>query len=150
MDAAPKSIFPPTRLVELAALGARFHTEGNLPGCFNPLVFVRTWRTFLSAGVAEVFIIETDGVITGMLGAMIYPDPNDGALVATEMFWYVAPEARGAGLRLLRDFEAWATDRGAARLIMVHLHDLMPEALAKLYQRRGYRPVETHYIKEIN
>lgn len=142
--------FPAERLAELAGLGAQFHAEGKLPGRFVPEVFEHTWRTFLDAGVADIFVHEQDHHITGMLGAIIYPDANDGALVATEMFWYVAPEARGTGLRLLRDFETWAQRRGAARIIMAHLHELMPEALTKLYLRRGYRPVETHYLKEVN
>jgi len=137
------------RLEELAKLGAGFYTEGQLPGSFKPEVFVRTWQALLASEAAVCFALEQQGELCGALGAIIYPDPNDGAMVATEMFWYVIPEHRRHGLRLLKAFEQWASERQARRLCMVHLTRLSPDRLQKLYHARGYRHVESHYLKEI-
>ena len=65
------------------------------------------------------------------------------------MFWYVAPEGAAPACDCSATSRLWQR-RGAARIIMAHLHELMPEALTKLYLRWGYRPVETHYLKEVN
>ena len=80
---------------------------------------------------------------------MLYPDLYSGDLIATEFFWFVRAEVRGQGLKLYYAFEAWARARHCAQIRMVHLLDLMPERLAKVYRRLGYEPAETHYVKEL-
>lgn len=140
---------PLSRLAELARLGAEFYAEGRLPGVFRPEVFVRTWTGLLSSGSGHLLALECNGRLVGALGALLYPDPNDAELVATEMFWFVSKEHRGGGLKLLAMFEDWAKRQGAKRLAMVHLTGLMPEVLERLYKVRGYRHVESHYIREI-
>jgi GNAT superfamily N-acetyltransferase len=136
-------------LPAIEPLGARFYAEARLPGRFVPAVWAATWQRLLAGGNGALFLLERTGEVCGALGAIIFPDPNDGDLVASEMFWFVAPEARGAGLRLLGAFEAWAAERGAQRLGMVHLATAGADRLAKLYERRGYRCVQTDYLKEI-
>jgi GNAT superfamily N-acetyltransferase len=131
----------------LAVLGQRFYEEGRLPGRFIPGTFCRTWEQLLQTGAGGLFLLPDGGLPVGAIGGVLYPDPNDGALVATECFWFVHPQFRGRGLELLEAFESWARDRGAQRIIMVLLHNLMPEQLSALYRRRGYTAVETHYVK---
>lgn len=135
-------------LAELAKLGKSFYEEGKLPGGFNEGMFVENWLKFLALNLGAIFALECGG-FRGALGAFCIPDSNDGELVGTEAFWWVSPEARGNGLRLLNRFESWATERGAKRLIMVHLSGLMPEKIGTLYERRGYSPVEVHYVKSV-
>jgi GNAT superfamily N-acetyltransferase len=134
----------------MCALGALFFAEAGLPGRLDASVAEQSWRSLLGGGFGAIWAIEdSGGSYIGGLGALIYPDMNDGRLVATEAFWYVRPECRGGGLRLLQVFEDWAKARGVSRLMMVHLQNLMPESLSRLYVRRGYRPLETHYMKEL-
>jgi GNAT superfamily N-acetyltransferase len=138
------------RVADVMALGVSFFAEGKLPGALDTAVAERNWRMLIESGAGAIFAIRgADGRVVGALGALIYPDLNDGALVATEAFWYVLPEHRGSGLRLLQTFETWAQARGARRLIMVHLSGLMPDKLETFYQRRGYRAIEKHYLKEV-
>lgn len=136
-------------LARVAPLCARFYAEAKLPGRFVPEVWTRSWQNLLCGGNATLFLLERAGEIIGAIGGVIFPDPNDGDLVASEMFWFVTPEARGCGLRLFTWFEAWAVNRGAKRIAMVHLETPGAERLAKLYERRGYRRVQTDYLKEI-
>lgn len=138
------------RLGEVAEMGHGFYQEGALPGSVKPDVFIRTWTALLASGAAVLFGLEIGGRLVGVLGGLEYPDPNDGDRVATEMFWFVTPSARGGGLRLLDTFEAWAKQRGVRRILMMHLHALKSAAFERLYQRRGYRPIEIHYCKELN
>lgn len=140
---------PAERIGELARLGEEFFAEGKLPGHFKPEVFARTWAGLITSGAGALLALEVDGRLIGGLGAIVYPDPNDGALVATEMFWFVQREQRGHGLMLLAVFERWARAKGARRLAMVHLTTLMPAVLERVYKARGFRHVESHYLKEI-
>lgn len=139
-----------TELPELARLGKLFYREGALPGKFVPEQFLATWRKFFELGFAAIFALRINEELVGALGAAVLPDPNDGVLVGSEMFWWVAPKARGHGLSLLNAFEEWAVfEMGARRLGMVHLLSLAPERMGKLYERRGYKATELHYVKEV-
>lgn len=135
----------------LARHGGEFFAEGGLPGRFDGLVFAQNWRRILESGLGTIFISTADGDLAGALGAIVFPDVNDGLLVGTEMFWFVRMPYRGGLLaaRLLAHYEAWAAGRGCARVGMVHLERIMPEKLAHLYERRGYEKTETHYFKTL-
>jgi GNAT superfamily N-acetyltransferase len=109
-------------------------------------VFAQTWTNVLTSGIGKIFILDD---FHGALGALAYQDPNDGELVATEMFWIVSPEHRGKGMELLKAFEHWAKSIGCKRTIMVHLKDSMPDKLKTIYKRNKYVEMETHYIKEL-
>ncbi len=90
-----------------------------------------------------VLLAERDGQIVGMLGYMIYEHPMSGERGAVEFFWWVEPDARGDGMRLLRRAERDARDRGALRLQMIAPTD----QVASVYQRLGYTFVESAYQK---
>lgn len=141
----------PADLPALAALGALFFAEGRLPGKFHAAHWIATWTQLLTSGVGVMWHLEDTALREpcATLGALLFPDPCTGDLVAQEAFWYVLPAARGLGLKLLATFESWAAEAGAARVMMVHLTALQPERLGLLYQRRGYEPVETHYVKHL-
>lgn len=136
-------------LTRLAELGSEFYAEAGMPGSFIPAVFTAAWEGFFAADIGVIFAIEEKKEFLGALGAVITPDPNDGLQIATEFFWFVTKKARGNGLKLLNAFEDWAKERGAVRMTMVHLSNLAPDTLKNLYLRRGYREIETHYIKTI-
>lgn len=136
-------------LPKLVALGTEFYAESNLPGKFVPEKFLESWKTYYGLGWGAVFGLVDGDRFTGALGGMTYPDPNDGETVATELFWFVNKESRGQGLKLFNEFERWAEVQGAKRISMIHLTNLAPDALRKLYLKRGYREVEVHFIKSI-
>jgi GNAT superfamily N-acetyltransferase len=112
----------------------------------EPNAWINTWTQLIAEGIGVIFVLDEDH---GFIGALKYPCPNTGELTATEMFWYVKKTHRGKGLTLLKKFEQWAQDQGCKNAIMVHLTDMMPSALRRLYQRKGYREIETHFFKEL-
>jgi hypothetical protein len=131
-------------------LGKSFFEEKGLPGSFNRDVFVSTWKKLIEANVGALWVIKDEGKVVGALGGTIYPDPNDGELVAQEAFWYVDHERRHGvePIRLFLNFEAWAKTIGAKRLIMVALIN-SDVRIGKLYEARGYKAVETIYLKNV-
>lgn len=136
-------------LPQVVGVGFQFFKEGDLPGGFVPDVFIRNWTSLLSEDRGVFFGLFKEDRFVGGLGAVICPDLNNGQLMAVETFWYVQPQHRGRGLRLLREFEKWAKERGARRVAMLHLLKLHPAEMNTLYKRLGYRPVEVNYIKEL-
>lgn len=137
------------QLNEIADRGFQFYKEGDIPGRFVPEVWHRNWVQLLNNGSGVLLGLQRDGQWSAAIGGVIYPDINDGDLVLMECFWFAFPEARGRALRLVRDFEDEGKLRGAKRVIMMHLLSINAEVLGRVYQRMGYRAVETHYIKDI-
>lgn len=133
-------------------MGQEFFTEAKLPGGFKKDVFCKTWSNLISLGMGIILAAyKGNNQTVGALGAVIVPDLNDGDLVAQEAFWFMSAESRGsfAGARLLRAFEEIAKERGAKRLIMVHLLSLNADKLGKFYERMGYRATEVNFVKVI-
>lgn len=82
----------------------------------------------------------------GMLGGVLHPLYfNPAFKVAAEMFWW-APKGGGA---LRAAFEAWAHSNGAAGIQFSSLADDRAPALARMFRRAGFVPVETGYFKRL-
>lgn len=107
------------------------------------------YEEMINSGVATVFVADQGDELLGALGLIKAPDLHNGEMMAIETFWFVAPEHRGIGLRLLDAFEEWAALNGCDKTAMIHLVDSMPERLERFYLKRGYSLVEKHYIKGI-
>ena len=129
-----------------------FFAEGAIPGGFDAAHLSKSWRQLIESKVGVVFVsIGLTNHFEGALGAVLCPNLFNNGSLAVECFWYVMPEFRGSPLaiRLLHAFEAWAKEHSAKFVAMIHLENLHAEKLRKLYDRMGYKKVETHYVKEI-
>jgi GNAT superfamily N-acetyltransferase len=91
-----------------------------------------------------LLVLDHDGP-RGMLGMVLYPHPLSGETIAGELFWWVDPAHRGHGVALLREAEAWAREHGAVKVQMIAPND----RVARLYQARGYAPLEQVLQKEL-
>lgn len=92
-----------------------------------------------------ILVSESNGQVTGMLGLIVYEHLISGETVGGEVFWWVDPEARGDGIRLLRAAEITAKERGAKHMQMISPND----RLGNLYMRRGYKFMETTYVRAL-
>ncbi len=83
----------------------------------------------------------------GILGGVLSQIYFGGGLIAQEAFWF----ADKGGRELLDAFEAWAAQKGACGVIMVHLalNDRADAVMGAMYARRGYALRESHYFKEL-
>lgn len=95
--------------------------------------------------------MEHDGEVCGGIGGMHYPDLLTAQKLAVELFWYVKPEYRTGmwPIRLLKEFEVWASMCYCTSVNMIHMECSMPEKLAEIYQRLGYSKFETIYRKKL-
>jgi GNAT superfamily N-acetyltransferase len=99
---------------------------------------------------AMLILTDESGLVENMiggLGCMKGYDLHYPRLIAIETFWYVTPEQRGSGLKLIKAFEAWAKRNDCDACAMIHLADSFEERLPKLYERLGYELAEQHFVK---
>lgn len=96
-----------------------------------------------------VLVVEQDGMIVGMLLGFISKHFFSDDLTASELVVYVVPEARGgnAVVKLLRHFEVWATEQGAADIVLGVSTEVHADRTAQLYQRLGYAPSGHSLVK---
>lgn len=139
--------------VEFAKLGELFFAECRLPGKFDFIITLSNWSRLLGLNIGAIWIaLDKDNTtIIGAIGAMIYPDLWNNDLVAMETFWFIHPDKRAGltALKLLHEYEAWAKDRGAKRIIMSNVCSPNMQVLRKIYEAKGYRPVDVSYFKEL-
>jgi len=71
------------------------------------------------------------------------------AMMGTELAWWVDPLHRGNGGRLLEFMEGLAKREGVKYWNMMSMESSMPEAVGQMYEKMGYRHIETTYMKEL-
>lgn len=130
------------RMVEM---GQRFHDETtyqkHLPS--NPEQMHKIGKQLID--LDGLLVSEREGKIVGMIGFVVFPHFLSGELVCGEAFWWVDPEYRGEGIRLMREAEKSACARGAKKMQMIAPTD----QVGHVYQRLGYEFVESAYQKSL-
>lgn len=100
---------------------------------------------YLSSLVLE----NGNGNVIGILAGKIITEPTGNSKIFQEVVWYVAKAHRKYGLLLIRAMENRLKNEGISAMIMVHISNSMPEKVARLYERMGYKHMECHYLKRI-
>ena len=142
-------ILTPGEVPLLLPLAHAFYAEAKLPGKVIDEVFVASWQKLLKADAGVVFADVADGKAAGALGAIVYNDLCDGAKRAVEAFWYVMPSYRGLGSKLHDEFEMWSLTNGVKVRAMIRLEGMNDRAMHEFYIKKGYRVLETMYVKEL-
>jgi GNAT superfamily N-acetyltransferase len=92
-----------------------------------------------------LLVSERDGQIVGMLGFIVFPHFISGEITCNEAFWWVEPEHRGEGVKLLREAERLAKQAGAKYMAMIAPNS----RVGNLYERMGYQYVESAYQRSL-
>jgi hypothetical protein len=95
----------------------------------------------LIGGAGALLVAERGGLLVGMIGVLLFEHPLSGEWIAGELFWW--SEQPRAGMRLLREAEAWARASGAAALQMI----APTTQVERVYQARGFAQIEVAYQK---
>lgn len=132
----------------MVALGDRFNRETPYAAHFawNPEAMRQCAEQMIASENALVLVVEAVGAVVGMLGALLFTHPLSGERTVSEVFWWVNPEQRGGGIRLMRQAERWATEQGATRMLMI-----APDGtdVGRVYTKLGYQPLETSYQRSL-
>lgn len=138
-------------LPALVAMGRRFCAASSYGEAWRENVpAMEALLTRLITGPASVVLVaDRADAPVAMLGLLVYPHHVSGVWTAGETVWWVEPEARGIGLRLLRAGERWAAEAGAEQMQMVAPVSDDRARLGAVYTRRGYRAIETTYSRVV-
>lgn len=104
----------------------------------------------LHMGHVLLVVVTDDNKVVGMAGAMIGPVFwNSNHIQGLEMFWWVDVEYRkgGIGSQLRMELQAAAEAKGVKFWNMVALKESMHDQVCAQYERAGFTPVETVYMK---
>lgn len=105
------------------------------------------FQTHMSHSSTCVLVLDRPEGVAGVLMAATFDHPFGAGRMAKETVWFIAPSARGRdGLRMLDAYEAWAKEQGCRSVGMA---SLTTNDVSRIYERRGYVPVETHFLKPL-
>jgi len=128
-------------------MGERFLTNSVYAGFpLNREQMAQTVDLLLTSPIGRIYVAERKGDVVGMIGGLLFRHPITGEATVSELFWWVEPEHRGIGIRLLKRAEQWAEEVGAVRMHMV----APTTDVGQMYLRLGYSPLETTYQKALS
>ena len=112
--------------------------------------YLNQWQKFLDINIGVLYYLAYNGKVVGGIGGILAPDIFNGKINLVELFWYVTPKHRRAGLLLYKAMKNHACDDPKIkRFAMVHMEKSMPEKLKTFYQSEGFRLLETHWVLEV-
>lgn len=89
---------------------------------------------------------EEDGQVVGMIAGAASAIIFAKELAMQEMVWYVEPEKRNCGLRLLREFEKRSAEKGLGWITMV---GMTGDSSVGFYPRLGYYETQRTFMKRL-
>ena len=124
-----------------------FFAECGAAGRYNVDYCTAYWTEMFRAGrVVCVVAKDPAGIMVGVCAGLILLDMFTGLPTCYEAIWYVMPEHKGVGIKLFKRWEKLSRERGAVRLVAGHGKWQCVD-MKKLYNRMGYEPYETTYLK---
>ncbi len=99
----------------------------------------------------DSLVLEANGFIVGMIGGMVTHYPLNNDKVFQESIWYVKKDHRGRmyGDKLLKALEERCKARNIKKIVMAHTGNVMPAEIKRFYEKKGYKYLESHYIKRV-
>jgi GNAT superfamily N-acetyltransferase len=130
------------RLVEM---GQRFRAESSYNEYLsdNPEKMAELGTTLIAHN--GILVSQRNDKLVGMLGIVLHSHFISGERMAGEVFWWVEPEYRGEGIKLVSETEKRARMAGAKHIQMVAPND----QVGNVYRRMGYQFVESTFQKAL-
>ena len=107
--------------------------------------------TLINHEIGFVKIIDYDGEIVGALIAMVTEIPINEFKFSQELMFWVDPQHRNGktSIKLINEYTLWAEQVGCDFARLSELDSILSNRAGVLFKRKGYKPIETAYIKEI-
>ncbi|XUY27834.1 N-acetyltransferase family protein [Agrobacterium sp. rho-8.1] len=150
MSSSARSDVRPARNSDAGAvvdLLRQSHAAASWTFPFDPARAHSLFVAHMQGSRSCVLVLEDASGVSGLLMAGVFDHPFGAGLCANETVWFIAEHARGrSSLKMLDAYEAWAKEQGCAVVCMA---SLAINDVSRIYTRRGYAPVETHFMKAL-
>ena len=140
------------RKEEVLQLVEELHREvlGEWVGLIDRSEVERVIEADESLGLeGNAFLMVVDGRCQGLLYGAVWPVRVNKKTFFQETFLWVREAYRSQSMRFLREVEEILRFRGIDLLVMTVLENYKSAGLKKLYERMGFRVMETHFVKEL-
>lgn len=109
----------------------------------------KSFDTFLSNPNYQVFILEEEEEVCGMLVGVLSSPFFATNVFATELVWFTTKDKRGTrgSIQLVNEYEKWAKAKGCDYVTMADLNQI--KDLTSFYEKKGYTLAEKAFVKEI-
>lgn len=135
--------------LDVVKLVESFHREAvaEYDQLFDAQTIIDTIKAHKDAETAFLLII--DGSCQGILFGVETKSLLNGSKVFQEIIWYVNKSHRGFGLALFREAEKLLKLKNFKTIIMAVLENSKTQKLKAFYERLGFKPMETHYVRTL-
>lgn len=119
---------------------------------FDEGTFSALTRRLMARPDAVLLVAEDESGVCGMAAALCYPHWwNRYHLTGQELLWWVdeAKRRTRAGTLLFSGLEDWVRHKGLRTFLTAAAISFTPDSVRRFYKRRGYRPNEVIYTKEM-
>lgn len=122
-----------------------FWDETEYNDVFDPNYCYEVIHTCYQQGLSAV--IDKGGVVGFISGIAVPLLGNGQSRMAVEQGFYILPEHRGSGLKLLRFYEKLVREQSVKYSVLTCLQSCEPDKAQKLYEHEGYHLSERNYLK---
>jgi len=107
--------------------------------------------TLIDHEIGFVKLIEHNDEIVGALIAMVAELPINDFKFSQEIMFWIDPEHRNGktSMKLINEYTLWSEQVGCNFARLSELDSLLSSRAGVLFKRKGYKPIETAYIREI-
>lgn len=88
-----------------------------------------------------------EDTLVGVLGGAVTEDSLGQGKVYVEYIWFVRKEFRRKGTNMLQYLQGFCQEHNIRRIVCSCMHNSKTEKLFRLYQRLGFTPMETKFVK---
>ena len=111
--------------------------------------WIDIWQATIESKTGGIIGLDVEGQLVGVMAFLVGYSPIDGVLQLTHVHWYTLKEHRGQGMLLLEAAEDLAMALGCERIMVGSPLKSKVDRLGKIFKRRGFKPAETYYQKDI-
>lgn len=146
----------PLEISDLSRLCPILENEARVrmqyPDRLNEKFFCDLWTQIIQGGSSLSFIAERESQprIEGFLLGLTGPDLYSGKLLGLEQFWFVRGTGVASSLRAMKLLDSFLNAAYLKKCVRVFVgHWLEGPDLSRMYKRLGFRPLETHFVKDL-
>lgn len=134
--------------IDVMKIVENFHKEAvcEYESLFDPQVLIGTIK---KSDPSNAFLLIVDNACQGILFGTRFDSLINKTKIFQEIIWYVNKPFRTFGVNLLREAEKILKEQGICTMIMAVLENSKTEKIKSFYERLGYKPMETHFVRTL-
>ncbi len=140
-------------ILDITIAAKLFSKETNHPAMstINPNKVAVTLQQLLDSEVGLVKVACFNKEIIGAIAGVVSELPINDLVVAQELMLWLDPSHRNGKTapKLIDGYVEWASKKGCDFVRLSALEGILSGKAGVLFKRKGFKPIETAYIKEL-